>query len=226
MPILSNYSFKASDFRGETTFLSIQHPAGGWAWINRANFGSKRSTLSWEREDREVNYDLLNLLNNPIVLNVIDSNLGEVQRTSDLRIGWSPRKHLPYSSTGGELDLFLRLSFNFHISTPWYCSDADGHIEYIIACYLDGSGKIGAYVHGWSFDYDGGGPFCNGKISSRLNTAIPVPIGILQEQLNAFLGLLGDRRFDLPYYLPGSAEESGSGTANLGANDSRAIAGI
>lgn len=215
MPTLSNYWFKDSDFRGETTWASVQHPAGGWAWINWSNIGEKRSTLTWEREEREVTYDLVSLLNNPIVLNLIDSNLGEAQRTSDLRIGWVPRRHLPYGSTGGELDLFLRLSFNFHISTPWYCSDADGHIDYIIVCYLDDSGRVGAYVDGWAFRYDGGGPFCTGEISSRLNTAVPGAIGTLQEQLTVFLGLLGRRQFDMLYYLPGSAERSGSGNINV-----------
>jgi len=215
MPTLSNYWFRDSDFRGETTWASVQHPAGGWAWINWSNIGDRRSTLTWEREDREVTYDLVSLLNNPLVLNLIDSNLGEAQRTSDLRIGWVPRRFLPYGSAGGELDLFLRLSFNFHISTPWYCSDADGHIDYIVVCYLDADGRVGAYVDGWAYSYDGGGPFCTGEISSRLNTAVPGAIGTLQEQLTVFLGLLGRRQFDSLYYLPGSAERSGSGNTNV-----------
>ncbi|HEX5553855.1 MAG TPA: hypothetical protein VFX43_11465 [Chitinophagaceae bacterium] len=215
MPTLSNYWFKDTDFRGDTTFLSIQHPAGGWAWINWSNIGDKHSTLTWEREDSEVTYDLVSLLNTPLVLNLIDSNLGEAQRTSDLRVGWVPRKYLPYASSGGALDLFLRLSFNFHISTPWYCSDADGHIDYIIACYLDSAGHVGAYVDGWAYQYNGGGPFCTGEISSRLSSAVPGAIGTLQQQLNLFLELLGRRQFDMLYYLPGSAERSGSGTTNV-----------
>ena len=215
MPTLSDYWFHDTDFRGETTWLSIEHPAGGWAWINWSDIGDRHSTLTWEREDREVTYDLVSLLNNPIVLNLIDRNLSGANRTSDLRIGWIPRKYLPYNSSGGQLDLLLHLSFDFHISTPWYCTDANGHIDYYIVCYLDGSGKVGAYVHGWSYHYDGGGPFCTGEISSRLSSAVPGAIGTLQTQLDTFLGLLGSRRFDTLYYLPGSAEKSGSGTTNV-----------
>lgn len=223
MPTLSNYWFNDTDFRGATTFLSIQHPSGGWAWINWSNIGSKKSTLTWEREDREVTYDLVALLNNPIVLNVIDSNLSGANRTSGLRVGWIPRKYLPYSSSGGALDLLLHLAFDFHISTPWYCSDADGNINYYIVCYLDGSGRVHAYVHGWSYHYDGGGPFCTGEISRRLNAAVPGAIGTLQAQLDTFLRLLGDRAFDMLYYLPGSAEKSGSGNTNVNNSVSLAL---
>lgn len=45
MPALSNYWFKDPDFRGDTTFFSIQHPAGGWAWINWSNIGDKKIPL-------------------------------------------------------------------------------------------------------------------------------------------------------------------------------------
>jgi hypothetical protein len=215
MPTLSNYWFKDTDFRGDTTYASGGHPPGGWICINWSNIGQKRSTLTWEREDREVTYDLVALMNIPAILNLIDENLGEADRTSALRVGWIPRKYLPYSSSGGQLDLFLRLAFDFHISTPWYCSDADGDISYYIVCYLDGSGRVGAYVDGWSFSYDGGGPFCTGEISSRLRSSVPGAIGTLQAQLNTFLGLLGRRQFDMLYYLPGSAERSGSGNTNV-----------
>ncbi len=140
-----------------------------------------------------------------------------------MRVGWIPRRYLPYSSSGGELDLFLNLSFNFHISTPWYCSDADGHISDIAACYLDGTGRVGAYVHGWGYSYDGGSPFCTREISSRLSSAVPGAISTLQEQLYVFLGLLRGRQFDMLYYLPGSAETSGSGNTNVNERVSLAL---
>jgi hypothetical protein len=216
MPTLSNYWFREPDFRGETTYCSARHPANGWAWINWSSFGDKKSTLTWEREEREVTYDLLNLLELAGVPGLIDSTLGgDAQRTSGIRVGWIPRKYLPYASSGGDLDLFVRLSFDFHISTPWYCTDADGHIEYIIACYLDGNGRIGAYVHGWGYSYEGGWAICTGEISSRLDAAVPGAINTLQQQLNIFLGLIGTKQFDLLYYLPGGAERNGYGNTNV-----------
>jgi len=216
MPTLSNYWFKETDFRGETEFFSQPHSAGGWAWINWSDIGSRGSTLTWEREDREVTYDLVTLLNNAATLAIIDKSLGgRANRTSPLRVGWTPRKYLPYSSSGGELDLFLHLGFDFHISTPWYCSDADGHIDYFVDCYLDNGGHINAYVHGWGYSYDGGEPFCTGDINSGLDSAVPGAIGTLQDQLNEFLGLIGKTQFDLLYYLPGGADKTGSGTTNV-----------
>ena len=216
MPTLSNYWFQETDFRGTTTYLSVQHPAGGWAWTNWSDIGNSHSTLCWEREDREVTYDLVALLNNPLVLNLIDNSLGNsANRTSSLRVGWIPRKYLPYSSTGGQLDLLLHMAFDFHISTPWYCSDANGHIDYYIVCYLDSTGKLHAYVDGWAYHYDGGGPFCTGSISSGLNSAVSGAIGTLQQQLNTFISLIGRQQFDMLYYLPGSAQKSGTGTTNV-----------
>ena len=76
MPVLTNYWFEDTDFRGTTQFLNIGHGAGGWAWINWANIGSKDSTLVWEREDREQVLDLVSLLNFPDVLNELDAIVG------------------------------------------------------------------------------------------------------------------------------------------------------
>src|SRR5438874_7412727 len=63
-------------------------------------------------------------------------------------------------------------SFNFHVPTPWYCSDADGNIAYYLVLYLDASGHARGYVDGWSYNYNGGGPFCTGdRKSTRLNSS-------------------------------------------------------
>ena len=119
------------------------------------------------------------------------------------------------SSSGGDLDLFLHLGFDFHISTPWYCSDANGHIDYFVDCYLDSSGHVNAYVHGWGYSYDGGELICTGSINSKLDSAVPGAIGTLQDQLDQFLAILGKSQFDLLYYLPGSANTSGYGSTNV-----------
>ena len=176
MPVLTNYWFEDTDFRGTTQFLNIGHGAGGWAWVNWANIGSKDSTLVWEREDREQVLDLVSLLNFPDVLNELDAIVGG-GRTSPLRGGWIPWKYVPYRNQDParhhDLDLLIRLSFDFHVSTPWYCSDADGTIHFYGVPYLGGSGRAGGYVDGWSYHYDGGGPFCTGDISDALNSKVP-----------------------------------------------------
>jgi hypothetical protein len=218
MPTLSCYWFDNTDFRGNTEFLNIQHPAGGWAWINWSDIGSKKSTLTWDREDREVTYDLVALLNTPLVLNLIDNNLGsQANRTSQLNAGWIPWRDVSYyypRNDRGDLDLLIKLSFNFHVSTPWYCSDADGYIEYMIVTYLDTDGHLHAYVDGWDYHFDGGS-FCSGSISDALNSSVPGAIGQIQTELNTFLGLINSRQFDMVYYLPGTAGHSGSGSVDV-----------
>src|SRR5438309_618441 len=133
MPTLTNYWFSDTDFRGNTEFLNVGHCAGCWAWINWSNIGPTDSTLVWEREDREVVIDLPPILNAPDILDAVDRLLsGPVRRTSDLLAGWIPWKHVVYYGNDpgrhGDLDLLIRIRFNFHVSTPWYCSDADGDI--------------------------------------------------------------------------------------------------
>jgi hypothetical protein len=227
MPVLTNYWFEDTDFRGQTQFLNIQHGAGGWAWINWANIGSKDSTLVWEREDREEVLDLVSLLNLPDVLQELDALVGG-GRTSPLRAGWIPWKYVPYRSSDPgrhhDLDLLVRLSFDFHIGTPWYCSDANGTIHFYGVPYLDGIGRARGYIDGWSYHYDGGGPFCTGDISDGLDSSVPAGARQLQEAINMRLDWIADRRFDLLYLLPGDGSRSGGGSVNV--NDSISIAAL
>lgn len=228
MPTLSSYWFRSTDFRGDTEYLSLGHGAGVWAWINWSDIGSTGSTLVWEREDREVVIDLPPIMNLSDVLDAVDGVLGNsAQRRSGIRAGWIPWRYVPYRSQDpgrhGDLDLLVRISFDFHVSTPWYCTDADGNINYYVVPYLDGSGKVGAYVDGWSYHYDGGGPFCTGTISDRLDSGVPTGMGILQSKLDTRLALFAARRFDLLYLLPGDGSRSGLGTVNVDEHVSLAL---
>ncbi|MBC7784350.1 MAG: hypothetical protein H7144_10970 [Burkholderiales bacterium] len=226
MPILSNYWFEDADFRGETEFFSAHHPAGGWAWINWSNTGATESTLVWEREDREIVIDLPPLLNAQDILDALDAQLRDATRTSGIRAGWIPWRHVPFydkdPNRHGELDLLIRISFDFHVNTPWFCTAADGNINYYVVPYLDAAGRLGAYVDGWSYDYDGGWAICTGGINDKLNAAVPAGVGTLQALLNTRLSLFRDRVFDLVYLLPGSGDKSGLGKVNV--NDHCSIA--
>ena len=90
------------------------------------------------------------------------------------------------------------------MSTPWYCSDADGNISYYLVLYLDASGHAKGYVDGWSYHYSGGGPFCTGHINDALNKAVPGAIGQVQKALDNKLSLLAAFTFSTMYFLPGS----------------------
>jgi hypothetical protein len=229
MPTLSQYWFDDTDFRGTTWFLHIGHPAGGWAWINWSSTGQVDSTLVWEREDREVVIDLPPLFNAADVLALLDGTLEgrPVSRTSGVRVGWIPWRHVPFHQNDpgrhGDLDLLVRVFFDIHISTPWYCSDADGNISYYVVPYLDGGGQLRAYVDWWTWHYDGGGPFCGGAISDGLNEAVPNGVGTLQGALDARLALFARRRFDMLYLLPGNGSRTGSGSDNVNEHVSLAL---
>lgn len=228
MPVLTNYWFSDSDFRGNTTFLNIGHCAGCWAWINWSNIGSTDSTLVWEREDREIVVDLPPILNAPDVLSTLDSILGSsASRTSSIKAGWIPWRHVPFHEKDpgrhGDLDLLVRIFFNFHISTPWYCSDADGDISYYVIPYLSGSGRLGAYVDWWSYHFSGGGPFCSGEISDRLDSAVPGGMGTLQSMIDVRMAFFASRSFDMLYLLPGNGTRTGGGTVNVNEHVSLAL---
>jgi len=228
VPWLSHYWFSETDFRGDTEFLALHHGAGVWAWINWSNIGSKHSTLVWEREERELTLDLRAQANNPVVVAAVDGLLGgSTTRQGDVKAGWIPWLYVPYRSQDptrhGDLDLLVRLRVDIHISTPWYCSDADGDISYYLVFYLDGGGALHAYVDGWSYHYDGGGPFCTGTINDRLNTAVPGGISTLQGLLDAALASYARQRFDLVYLLPGAADRSGVGSVNVDEHVSLAL---
>ncbi|NWJ48652.1 MAG: hypothetical protein HXX08_22560 [Chloroflexi bacterium] len=229
MPVLTNYWFQDTDFRGNTQFLNIGHPAGGWAFINWGNIGSTHSTLVWEREDREFVVDLLPILNASDVLAGVDRIFGggEAHRTSGIKAGWIPWRYVPYHSKDpgrhADMDLLVRIFFNFHVSTPWYCSDADGDIDYYVVLFLDGAGHLHAHVDGWSYHYNGGGPFCTGAINDRLNGGVPGGVATLQAMLDSRLALFADRRFDMIYLLPGDGTRSGGGAVNVNEHVSLAL---
>ena len=228
MPTLTNYWFSDTDFRGNTEFLNQSHCAGCWAWINWSNTGSTDSTLVWEREDREVTIDLPPLLNAPDILSALDGILGNsATRTSGIKAGWIPWRHVPGHEKDpgrhGDLDLLVRVFFNFHVSTPWYCSDADGDISYYVIPYLDASGRLGAYVDWASYNYDGGGPFCTGEISDRLDRALPGGFATLQSIIDARLAPLAEHRFDMLYLLPGNGSRTGGGNVNVNEHVSLAL---
>jgi len=183
----------------------------------------------WEREDRETVVALRPILNAPDILDALDKMFSgsSAGRSSDIKVGWIPWRHVPGHEKDparhGDLDLLVRIFFNIHVSTPWYCTDADGNISYYVVPYLDGSGRLGAWVDWWSYDFDGGFPVCSGGISDALDKAVPAGLGTLQSMLDARLGLFARQRFDMLYLLPGDGTRTGGGTTNVDENVALAL---
>lgn len=215
MSTLSEYWFQQQLLGGPFDVFNQPYPDGGWAWI--ANGGQSAATLTWSRPDTETVLALAGQLNSQDLLDQIDQLLGsQANRTSSImaqaRFWWQVPYHDKDPGRHGDWDILVRLYFNFHIGTPFYCSDANGDISYYIVVFLDGSGHLGAYVDGWSYNYDGGGPFCTGSINDALNAAVPSGTGPLQTVLDSKLALLAGATFSTVYILPGSGTKASGNT--------------
>jgi hypothetical protein len=211
MATLSQYWFQNGYFSGPFYVWNEPYPDGGWAWIS--NGGGSAATLVWNRPDSEQTIDVAAQLNTPGILGQLDSVLSSgASRTSGIMATIITWPNVPYynkePAAHADSDTLIRVYFNFHISTPWYCSDADGNISYYIFLYLDGSGHLQGYVDGWSYDYGGGEPFCTGGINDALNNAVPAGVGMLQGFLNDALALLSGSTFSMLYYLPGTGTKA------------------
>jgi len=215
MPTLSQYWFQNGFFHGPFDVWNQPYPDGGWAWISG---GSCAATLAWNRPDSEQAIDVASELNTPGTLSQIDNILGNsANRTSGLMAAGVFWPNVPYYSQNpgahNNSDMLIRVYFNFHIGTPWYCSDANGDIDYYIFLYLDGSGHLQGYVDGWSYHYDGGGPFCTGSINDALNAGVPAGMSTVQTILDQALALLSGSTFSTLYYLPGSGTKAPGDTS-------------
>ncbi len=207
MPILTQYWFSQQFFGGPFTGRNEPYPGEGWAWISES--GQEQATLSWNREDSEVILNFAAVASNPLVTHTIDGLLtGGVSRTSGVMAQGVFWPSVPYHDSNpsrhGDSDMLVRVYFDFHISTPWYCSDADGNISYYLFFSLDERGGLHGSVEGWSYNYDGGAPFCTGAIDDGLNSAVPAGMEPLQNLVNEAIALDASGSFGTLYYLPGS----------------------
>lgn len=211
MATLSQYWFDNAYFSGPFLGWNQPYPDGGWAWIS--DTGSSAATLLWNRPDNETAVDVAAQLNTDSILAQIDALLaGQANRTSGVMAAGVFWRDVPYHDQDpgrhNDGDMLIRIYFNFHIGTPWYCSDANGNISYYLVIYLDGSGHLQGYVDGWSYNYSGGFPFCTGDINNALNQAVPAGMATVQTILDDELAALSELTFSMLYFLPGSGTKT------------------
>ena len=233
MPALSLYSFvrNAPDRAGQFWQTHVSHGAGTWAWATIFNLPDTHSTLAWERPDGEVVIDLSAAANNPLALIVIDrlvaspaSRRGAVRTSYVTWANVHPGVRAGNPGLHQDWELLGTINVDFHVSTPWYCTDADGTIKYYVFFFLDGGGQARGRVEGWSYSYGGGGPFCTGAINDSLNAGVPGGMGPLQAQLDTALALFGGgRSFSMIYFLPGRGARSGFSSDNADNNVALAL---
>jgi hypothetical protein len=219
MSTMSLYVFERSGAERAGPYWEnhVTHGPEAWAWNTIFNLPDTHSALCWERPNNEDVLDLSAAANNPIALTTIDSMLtGSVSRRGAIRTSYVTWGNMPSQVTSANpgrhqpWELLATINVDFHVSTPWYCSDADGTIRYYVFFFLDSGGNLRSQIEGWYYSYSGGGPFCTGAISSGLNSAVPAGIAPLQNLLNATLPLFArGRTFNMMYYLPGHGSRSG-----------------
>lgn len=100
-------------------------------------------------------------------------------------------------------DMLIRIHFDFHIDTPWYCTDVDGTISIFLFAFLDKNGHLQVVLDGTWFQFDGGGPFCAGAVSSGLSAALPGVKTAVQGLLPAITKAAAGVKFSHLYFLPG-----------------------
>ncbi len=228
MPAISLYMFRDDDFRGNTMIAAIEHPSGLWAVHGRTDVGRRRSALVWEREDREVLFDLRAEANTPAVTSAIDDALGgSVDRRGEINAGWIPWRYVYYYNDVpgryNDLDLLVRISFDFHIDLPtilWV--DVDGTINFYVLFSADSDGRLRAFVDGWSYRFDGGWPLAS-IVRRRLSGAVADAVDNVQELLDTAIERFSRQRFDLVYLLPGNGARSGIDNTDVDTHVSLAL---
>jgi hypothetical protein len=242
MALTSTYVFDQTDLRGNFKFTnvgSLGFYSLSWTWANL----SPGSTLTALRPNQEIDIDLyalfnrsdffwlidtmpsingMSLNNNPDSLMVLIS-LGMYHygyRTSDVRAGWDMWRHLPYYNQDparhGDSDLLNQIAFNFHIERGEGTVDNDGWIAFYYQFFLDGGGRLGAFVDGWAYEFGGGGglPDDAPDLGGVLHSVLPPFVSTIQSFLDPFVvtaGLFQDGEhdssgralFDEFYLLPG-----------------------
>jgi hypothetical protein len=116
-------------------------------------------------------------------------------------------------------DMLIRIHFDFHIETPWYCTDVDGTISIFLFAFLDKAGHLQVNLDGAWFQFDGGGPFCAGTVSNGLNAAMPGVKSAVQGLLPAITKVASGIKFSRLYFLPGNGTKGAAGGVQNATSD-------
>jgi hypothetical protein len=209
MSVTSQYAFFSGFFSGP--FTGFNTPGAAGQPFKETVSGT---VLTVQRPDGEQVFDL-----GPALAS--DENTGKVAKkllaaqaylTSPIRaqgVRWfdvpyflqDPLHHKPD-------DMLVRMDFDFHVPTPWYCSDADGTISLYLFLYCDAKGYLRGHVDGHATHYDGGGPFCTGKITEGLKSAIGNVTDEVNTAIADALQPVAKLRFSRLYLLPGNGTQT------------------
>lgn len=213
MSITSEYFFNNGLFNGVFFGVNTQDKTEhGFGETSVFSNGVWKTTI--DRPAAEITIDLGPKINTTATQGEVALALSQAGAllTSGIRTQGVVWQFVPYFSQNPNAHpintMLVRVDFDFHLETPWYCSDANGTISVYLFLFLDGNGHLQGRVDGDWFQYSGGGPFCTGAITSGLNAAMPGLRAKVQPILNQALAAAANIKFKLVYFLPGNGDKS------------------
>lgn len=210
MSVTSQYSFIQGFFNGIFVGQNTVQPADQPFSESPAN----GNMFVVHRPNDENLVDLGKLINT-------DANVGMVAKqligagaalTSGLRVQGTPWIKVPYFKQAPAAhqpsDMLAHVNFDFHIETPWFCSDIDGTISVYLFVFLDSQKHLHIAVDGTWFSFDGGAPFCSGPASDALKSAMPLVRKQVAALLPSLTSAISTLKFAKPYFLPGNGTKA------------------
>jgi hypothetical protein len=214
MPVTSTYTFLQGFFNG--LFVDNTAPSSNDQFSESFN----GIVFKVNRPSGEILVDLGPKINT-------DANIGLVAKklisagaslTSQIGVQGVPWGAVPYffqHPLAHQLgDMLIRIHFDFHIDTPWYCSDVDGTISIFLFAFLDKAGHLQCVLDGTWFQFDGGGPFCAGAVSKGLSAAMPGVKSSVQGLLPDITKAAAGVKFSRLYFLPGNGSKAAAVVEN------------
>jgi len=208
MSITSTYAFLQGFFNG--IFIDTNAPS------NNNQFGESliNGVFTVNRPGGEILVNLGPKISTPANNNLVAQKLAALggSATSSIGVQGVPWGAVPYffqNPLGHQLsDMLIRIHFDFHIPTPWFCSDVYGTMSIYLFAFLDKAGHLQVVVDGTWFVFNGGGPFCVGAVKSGLLNAIPSVISSVQALLPAITSAAAGIKFSRLYFLPGDGTKA------------------
>jgi hypothetical protein len=163
------------------------------------------------RPSNEITVDLdpaLNAYRNTIGAKLVATGGALTSRIRAQGMRWDT---VPYYNNNpgahAQNDMLVRVNFDFHHNTPWFCPAIDGTISFYIYLYLENN-QLSGYVDNWDFHFNGGGA-CAGAAQDQLNRAVSSAASSdVPQLLQQILSLYSNQTFQKIYFLPGDGAKN------------------
>ncbi|MBV6320293.1 hypothetical protein [Duganella violaceipulchra] len=210
MSVTSTYTFIQGYFNG--IFICQNAVSAADQLFTESPPGSVVSVV--HRPSGEIVVDLGKLINTNANVGMVANQLiaAGASLTSGLRVQGTPWIGVPYfiqsPAAHKPFDMLAKVNFDFHIETPWACTDIDGTISVFLFVFLDSQKHLHVTVDGTWFSFEGGLPFCAGPASDALKAAMPAVRKQVQNLLPQLTSAIANVKFSQAYYLPGNGTKA------------------